>query len=272
MTYRPAIPPRIIQTGKSRQLPPLARAAVKNLQLLHPEWEYLFFDDNDVERFIATDFPEYQTVFDSFPHRIQRFDFFRYLAVLRLGGFYFDLDVFLSEPLDDLLSHRCVFPFEELTLNRFLRHEYGMDWEIGNYAFGAAANDPFLAAIVRNCVRAQTDPTWAAPMLRGIPAPFRSRFEVLNTTGPGLITRTLAEHARAPGDVTVLYPNDVCDSRNWHHFGRYGVHLMEASWRDRGNFLSQKAALLWENWSRRRLLAQSRAIGQTRTLPVAKWA
>src|SRR5205814_2236379 len=106
-----------IQTGKSRDLPPLARAAAKSLQLLHPDWEYVFFDDADVVRFVATEFPQHQQVFDSFPHRIQRFDFFRYLAVLRLGGFYFDLDVFLSTELTELLPHRCVFPFEELTLN-----------------------------------------------------------------------------------------------------------------------------------------------------------
>jgi len=80
---------------QSRDLPPLAQAAAKTLQLLHPDWEYLFFDDTDVIKFIAMEFPQHRSVFDSFPYRIQRFDFFRYLAVLRFGGFYFDLDVFL---------------------------------------------------------------------------------------------------------------------------------------------------------------------------------
>ena len=31
------------------------------------------------------------------------------------------------------------FPFEQLTLNRCLRRDYGMDWEPGNYGFGAIA-------------------------------------------------------------------------------------------------------------------------------------
>lgn len=261
------IPPRIIQTGKTRDLPPLARAAVKTLRLLHPEWEYLYFDDADVLRFIATEFPRYQGIFDSFPHKIQRFDFFRYLAVYRFGGFYFDLDVFLSEELTELLPHRCVFPFEELTLNQYLRDTCGIDWEIGNYAFGAAAGDPFLGAVIENCVRAQRDPAWAGQLTRGVPAPFRPRFEVLNTTGPGLVTRTLAEHSRAAAGVKVLYPDDVCDSRQWHTFGKFGVHLMEASWRDRGSFLGRKAALWWENQTRKRQLALSRAAGKTRMLP-----
>jgi hypothetical protein len=238
---------------------------VKLLRLQHPDWEYLFFDDAAVTRFIATEFPQHQRLVDSFPHRIQRFDFFRYLAVLRFGGFYFDLDVFITEELTDLLPHGCVFPFEELTLNRFLREDCGIDWEVGNYAFAAAAGDPFLAAVVENCARAQRDPAWAAPLHRGIAAPFRARFEVLNTTGPGLVTRTFAEQGTAA--VKILYPPDVCDSRHWHRFGRYGIHLMDASWRNPGSFVGRKAALLWENWTRRRLLAQSRTHGQTRTWP-----
>src|SRR4051794_2222648 len=112
-----SIPARIIQTGKVRSLTPLQRAAVANLQLLHPDWEYRYFDDEDVRTFVAAEFPQYQTAFDAFPRTIQRIDFFRYLAVFRLGGFYFDLDVFLSESLVPLTSAGAVFPFEELTLN-----------------------------------------------------------------------------------------------------------------------------------------------------------
>lgn len=259
------IPRRIIQTGKNRQLPPMAQAAVKLLRLQHPDWEYLFFDDAAVERFIATEFPQYRSIYDSFPHRIQRFDFFRYLAVLRWGGFYFDLDVFITEELTELLPHGCVFPFEELTLNRFLRDRCGIDWELGNYAFAAAAGDPFLAAIVENCIRAQRDAAWARSLCRGIPAPFRSRFEVLNTTGPGLVTRTFAE--RSPASVKILFPADVCDETQWHRFGRFGIHAMEATWREPGSFLGRKAALYWETRTRRQTLAQSRARGQTRTWP-----
>lgn len=270
MDSQTRIPRRIIQTARTRDLPPLARAASANLRLLHPDWEYLFFDDEDVQRFIAGEFPQHRALFEAFPHRIQRFDFFRYLAVLRFGGFYFDLDVLLAESLVDLRPRHCVFAFEELTLSRYLRRVHGIDWEIGNYAFGAAAGHPFLAAVVENCVRAQRDPAWARQMLADVPTPFRSRFEVLNTTGPGLLTRTLVEQPAAARNVTVLHPADVRDPRTWHQFGRYGIHLMEGSWRDRGGYLSRKAALLWENWTRRRLHADSDALGALRTFNLPK--
>jgi len=264
------IPGRLIQTWKSRNLPPLARAAAANLRLLHPDWEYLFFDDEEIRRFIAHEFPQHRQVFDSFARPIQRFDFFRYLAVFRFGGFYFDLDVFLSDNLADLLQHPCVFPFEELTLSRHLRYEHGIDWEIGNYGFGAAPGNSFLQAVIENCVKAEADRTWSAAMMTGIPGIFRSEFQVLNTTGPGLITRTLAENPAAAEEVTVLFPDDVCEPGNWHQFGKYGVHLMEATWRERGNFWWRKLALAWETRTRRRQMAESRRLGPKRAWPAAR--
>ncbi len=261
-----SIPPRIIQTGRTRDLPLLAKAAVTNLKCLNPAFEYLYFDNNDVDAFVRNEFPEYQQVFQSFPFRIQKYDFFRYLVIYRFGGFYFDLDVFFAASLEELTNHSSVFPFEELTLSQHLRRHHQMDWEIGNYGFGAAAKHPFLEAVIRNCVRAQQDPTWVQPMMDGIPSMFRTDFYVLNTTGPGLLTRTLAENPKLTSRVTVLFPKDVCDDNSWHHFGNLGVHAMEGSWRTRGNFLRRKLASIWEARARRKGLQESQRLGPSRSL------
>ncbi|MGA2871729.1 MAG: glycosyltransferase, partial [Verrucomicrobiota bacterium] len=110
---QPQIPARIIQTAKTRDLPLMAQAAMANMKCLNPGFEYRFFDDQEVNAFVQSEFPQYFELFQSFPYRIQKYDFFRYLAVFRLGGFYFDLDVFLARGLEELRSHSCVFPFEE---------------------------------------------------------------------------------------------------------------------------------------------------------------
>lgn len=258
------IPKRIIQTGKNLDLPLSAKAAVANIKLLNPDFEYLFFDNAQVEVFIDQEFPQYRRVFDSFPFPIQRYDFFRYLAIYHHGGFYFDLDVFLCSGLSSLLEHDCVFPFEELTLNRFLRSHHKMDWEIGNYAFGAAHGHPFLKAVIENCVRAQEDPAWVQPMMQGIPRPFRTDFVVLNTTGPGLVSRTLAENASLAKGVNILFPEDVCDSKTWHQFGNVGVHLPTGSWRKRSGFLLHRLGRFWESSARKRLFKESLKLGKTR--------
>jgi glycosyltransferase involved in cell wall biosynthesis len=258
------IPKRIIQTGKTAPQSLRTRAMVSNIRLLHPDYEYLFFDDAAVEEFIDREFPEYREVFDNFRFPIQRYDFFRYLVVYRLGGFYFDTDVLLSSSLSGLLETGCVFPFEGLTFSRFLRSQHDMDWEIGNYGFGASAEHPFLRAVIEACVRAQNDPQWVEPMMHGLPPLSKSEFYVLYTTGPGLLSRMLGENPELAKTVTVMFPNDVCDLANWNQFGYLGVHLMEGSWRRKSNVLRKRLAQSWEGWQLERLVQQSRKLGKRR--------
>ena len=229
------IPKRIVQTAKTRPQTVRLRAIEGALRRLHPEYEFLFFDNTDVEEFIDREFAEMRDVFAGFRYPIQRYDFFRYLAIYRYGGFYFDTDVLLGARLDPLLENSCVFPFEQISLNPYLRERCGLDWEAGNYAFGAAAGHPFLRALIDNCVRAQRDAAWVEEMLHGIPRVCRPEYEVLCSTGPGMATRTLAEQTEASHEVTILFPEDVRNRNAWNCFGEYGVHLMDGGWRpDKG--------------------------------------
>jgi inositol phosphorylceramide mannosyltransferase catalytic subunit len=261
------IPMRIIQTGNEVDQPLRNRAMMTNIRLLNPDFDYLFFDDTQAQEFITREFPQYRLVFESFKYPIQRYDFFRYLAVYRYGGFYFDLDVLLASSLSDLLEYGCVFSFEALTVSRFLRDKLGMDWLIGNYAFGAAAGHAFLGAVIENCVRAQRDPNWVKPMMRGSPPLLGDEFFILNSTGPGLVSRTLAENQGLAQTVTVLFPDDVCDVRNWNRFGEWGVHLMDSSWRPGRTFLHQKFSGYWWCWIQYRNVKHGRRLGKSRHHP-----
>lgn len=261
-----AIPKRIIQTGKTSDLPLLARAAVANIRLLNPDFEYMFFDDQQVEEFIDKEFPEYRTAFDCFVIPIQKYDFFRYLAIYRFGGFYLDMDVLLALSLSELLDYECVFPFESLTINQYLRAEHGMDWEVGNYAFGAAPRHPFILAIIENCIRAQKDRDWVATMSRAVPRIFLDEYYVLYTTGPLLVSRTLAEFPDGEKHVKVLFPDDVCDDQYWNRFGQYGVHLMEGRWRKRKSLLMRRLHGYWELFMLNKMVKQSRRSGRRRSL------
>jgi hypothetical protein len=258
------IPRRIIQTAKTQDLPLLERGAVAGMKLLNPDFEYCFFDNNEVAAFIDKHFPQYRATFDRFPHNIQKYDFFRYLAVYALGGFYFDTDVLLARSLTPLLGHACVFTFEELTLMTHLRKTHKLDWELGNYAFGAQAGHPFLKALIESCVKAQQDAQWPEPMMRGIPGPFRGQFEVTNSTGPGMVTRAFAENPELRRGVTILFPTDVCNEKSWHQFGDYGVHMMNGSWRGKDGFWRSRLGRHWEQRQRVKFLRESRELGAKR--------
>lgn len=264
------IPKRIIHiycapAGASAELPLACRAAVVNARLLHPGFEHIVFDRPRMEALVRAAFPEYEKAFFSFPLPIQQFDLFRYLAIYKLGGFYFDLDLFLAQSVESLLDHECVFPFEELTLSGLLRDRYKMDWEAANYGFGAGPGNPFLKAIIENCVRGLRDPAWSAEMMRGIPRWFRGQFVVPTMTGPGVVSRTLAENPALAAGVSVLFPRDVCDETGWQKFGEFGVHMMRASWRKRDGFIRGRLSRFWENRRRKHLLKKSSAFGPTRS-------
>ena len=232
------------------------RACMSSVRLLNPDYEYLFFNDAQVATFVQSEFPQYVPVFRSFRYPIQQYDFFRYLAVFRHGGFYFDLDVLLASDLSGLLDTGCVFPFERLTFSHHLR-SLQMDWEIGNYAFGAAPGHPFLEAVIENCVRGQKDPRWVRPMLRGTPPLEGDIYFVFCSSGPGLCSRTLAENAELARTVTVLFPDDATDVRNWNHFGDCGVHLMSSSWRPQRGLIRGRLGYCCWRWMQRRLLKRS---------------
>jgi inositol phosphorylceramide mannosyltransferase catalytic subunit len=267
-----SIPKRIIHIwgGGEHDLPLLYKAAAANVKLLNPDFEYLFFDDSRIEDVINGQFPEYRGMINSFRFPIQRYDFFRYLAVYHFGGFYLDCDVLLACSLSDLIDFGCVFPFEELNLNIFLRQEFGMDWGIGNYAFGAAEKHPFILEIIKNCVKAQKNPMWAQQMMRSLPGMFHRRYYVLNTTGPGLVARTLAEYPEAGNQVKILFPKNVCDSRNWYQFGTVGVHLMKGTWRKERGFLRNRLYAAWLSWIENKLFKESRKLGEKRSLEFRK--
>lgn len=261
-----AIPKRIILTAKTRDVSRVAQGCLRNIALLHPDWEVRFFDDREARDFVAREFPEHLAVFEGFPKGVQRADFFRYLAIYQLGGFYFDLDVLLAKSVLPLVEHHCVFPFEWLTLSRYLRQQHGMDWELGNYAFGAAPGHPFLKAVIDNCVEAQRNQAWAAPMMADVPGWIATDFWTLNTTGPGLLTRTFAENrAAAARDVTILFPEDVCSKEGWFGYGDYGIHLMEGSWRHNNQrLLPRTGERWWKHWRMRQLFPESYARGPRR--------
>lgn len=267
MQYR--IPKRIIQTGRSLNQPLRNRAAIASIKLLNSEYEYLFFGDSEVEDFVEQRFPQYLEVFQRFRYPIQRYDFFRYLAVYYYGGFYFDLDLLLASSLLPLLDYGCVFPFERLSVSRFLRARLGMDWQVGNYAFGASAGHPFLDAVIKNCVKAQNDPDWVKPMMRGSPPLIGDESLVLNSTGPGLVSRTLAERQDIASIVTILFPEDVCDLRTWNCFGDFGIHLMDSTWRANRSFLRAKLSDYCGRWIMRQRVRESRKLGKSRSIPAA---
>lgn len=100
----------IIQTWKTKDIPEYLKPFQKNVLKYKSNWNYLFFDDDDIILFFKEKMPEYYDFFIGLQFKIQQIDFFRYCAVYFYGGIYLDLDFFLTRPLDIILNYECVFP------------------------------------------------------------------------------------------------------------------------------------------------------------------
>ena len=104
-------------------------------------------------------------------------------------------------------------------------------------------------------------------MTNSLPRLLREELFVIYTTGPGLVSRTLAEYPDAASEITVLFPDNVCDKeRCWNLFGKYGVHLGGGSWRTQHGFLRNRLISFWGKLNERRAIEYARGLGKNRSL------
>lgn len=202
-------------------LDPKLKFCIQRIKDLHPEWDFRFFSDGDCRHFIETEFPEYLEMYDWYPRAIMRADLFRLLVVYRLGGFYLDSDLQLDKPLDSLTAHDAVFVIEQELDTKIFRQRYPRWlWELeprktlGNYAFGAEAGHPFMAAILDELIVRTAH----------FNAEDCSDLDVLHSTGPEAITAVYYQTKERWANVEILDgPGQT--------MGDYGYHLMHSGWR-----------------------------------------
>lgn len=100
-----AIPKIIYQTYRSKKLPLVTRFFIWRMKKINPNFEYQFFDDHDIERFIKTEcsseiFKAYQRITIG----AAKADFFRYLILHERGGVYLDIDSTVTRNLETMIT------------------------------------------------------------------------------------------------------------------------------------------------------------------------
>lgn len=218
------IPRKIHVTCKNKAEPGLYKVFLDSMKNINNSWELILYDDEDAAVLIQQHYNYLWEIYNGFPTNIQRMDIFRILVVYLHGGFYLDADMYCLNSLDDLCGEELVLA-EEKTLTAEqcaqLNHQHPM--RIANYMFGAMPSHPFLAEL-------------AAAAFATVIQPVTKEEDVLETTGPGLLTNFY--HQRQPDYPRIrLLHNDYnlclkqcCDTASCH-FGEYAVHLHMGSWR-----------------------------------------
>jgi mannosyltransferase OCH1-like enzyme len=215
---RTPAPLNILQTWKTTELIIEHYDLVMKMRSHNPNAKNLFFVDENIEQFVLMFFPTYFDAFKRFRYTIQRIDFFRYLAVYHYGGLYLDLDMDIVKGFDDLDRSKAIFPIET-------RDPESGSILIGNYAFYAPPNHPFLLHIINSIVNPIITETEIQAAQQGHGDP-KEHVYVYFTTGPELVTK--AYHTYAGNDVILLEPSGGYKA---NRFGDYGLHRCFGTWK-----------------------------------------
>ena len=95
-----------------KELPPIAKKCIASWQKFCPDYEIKRWDETNL------DLDKYKFVKDSLEAKKYAFasDVLRTDILYKHGGIYFDIDVELLKPIDDLLTHECFMGFESSNL------------------------------------------------------------------------------------------------------------------------------------------------------------
>lgn len=79
----------------------------------YPDWEYKFWNNERIDKFILEYYPQYWDIYNKFSYNMQRWDAIRYLILDKEGGMYVDFDYESISPLDEILKGKtCCFASE----------------------------------------------------------------------------------------------------------------------------------------------------------------
>ena len=240
------IPKIIHQTFYTRDLPDKLQANVDLIRHLNPEWEYRFYDDDDIAEFIQTHYPD--KVWRYFErinpcYGAARADLFRYLLMYKIGGVYLDIKSVATRPIQLKKDDR-------LLLSNWTRVSGEFDWgghyelrhiEAGEYQqwhIICAPGHPCIKAVIEN-VLANID-TYD-PSLHGT-----GKKGVLRVTGP--VAYTLAIHR-----IQSEHPHRVVDIRSELGF-EYNVYQNQSHEKEfKSHYSLQTAPIVRLNWVKRQL-------------------
>jgi len=219
------IPKIIIQTWKSNDIPNKYYKYILSIQKDNPNYKYLFFTDEDIDNFFKKEYPNYYDTYLKLPVKIQKIDFFRYVAVYHYGGFYLDLDMNSLYPFDELLNYQCIFPVDQnIYLNKCenIRFKYYCDQNInfmlGQYAFAAKPRDKFIKKLIDE-INYNIDKYVEIFNEYG-----HSLQYVYSSTGPDFVTDVYMEYKNKE-DIHILeYPEA-------QYFGKYAKHNYIGTWK-----------------------------------------
>lgn len=211
------IPKIIHQTYKSTELPPVYKQCQETVLKLHPDFEYRFYTDEDMDRVVREEAPEYYEAFSALPRMIMKIDMFRYFLMYLYGGLYVDMDYMMLRPFD-FLGKEVVLPCSREGVR-------GEVQRLGNCVFASRAGHPFWKGLMDTLFTID----------RGLGVTDSDVEQAATGTGPGFVTDMWMKWGDTrdiyvPKKV-VFHPPSGTARDVLFEMRSYGVHFCAGVWR-----------------------------------------
>lgn len=188
---RPQIPQIIHQIYEDLSGPPCSLVEIsQSWKEFNPDWEYRFWNKNDIEAFLNEYYPEFISIYKAFPFNVQRWDAIRYLILYKFGGLYVDMDYECTENITPILCNvECAMGLEPEA--HALRSH--VPYIVGNAFMATVPGHPYFKELID-----------AVFFNNGNNSTYIDSVElVLNTTGPFMTTR-IYDNSNHQEQVTLI--------------------------------------------------------------------
>jgi len=104
--YKQTIPKKIHQIWTGEKIPKKFKKIQKHLQKQNPEYTYHLYNEEQMDNFVKTHFPQYYKSYSLIApeYIIAKCDFFRYMIIYHFGGVYFDMKSGAKKPLREIIK------------------------------------------------------------------------------------------------------------------------------------------------------------------------
>jgi len=96
-----SIPKKIYQVWMNGSIPSLVEI---NIRKLNPNYEYFFFNEERCKQFFKDNFKDKLDVFNKINNPAHKCDLFRYCMLYKYGGVYIDIDLLVSDKLNNIIE------------------------------------------------------------------------------------------------------------------------------------------------------------------------
>lgn len=164
-------------------------------------FKLMFWEDKDFVPFVKKHYSEHITLFNSYKYHIQRVDVFRYFLLHHYGGIYMDLDLCIHDHETFHALYLLYKNVASVVIGESKTHGLFACLNVGictNSFMMSVPKAKFWNNCVFNIMYNPLDSIWKK-MAKNIKHPY-----IINSTGPGLITRAYKYYRRNATEKPIM--------------------------------------------------------------------